>query len=76
MTLKNNENFAEELTCRFKIDMGNFTNFDPSTQMFNLMGCIWEKYIVFELKKYRGVIFDDTKERCKIWRKTDLWFDK
>ena len=34
MTLENNGKNAEELTCRFKIDMGNFTNFDPSTQMF------------------------------------------
>ena len=26
------QRFEEELTCQFKIDMGNFTNFDPSTQ--------------------------------------------
>ena len=41
-----------------------------------LMGSLWPKYIMFELKKYRGVIFHDTKEWCKIWRKTDLWFEK
>ena len=23
-----------------------------------LMGCLWSKYIMFELKKYRGVMFD------------------
>ena len=40
------------------------------------MGCFWPKYIMFELKKYRGVIFHDTEEWCKIWRKTDLWFGK
>ena len=34
------------------------------------------KYLMFELKKYRGVIFHDTEEWCKIWRKTDLWFAK
>ena len=34
MALENDEKFAEELTCGFKIDIGNFTNFDPSTQMF------------------------------------------
>ena len=28
------------------------------------------------LKKYRGVIFDGTKYWCKIWRKTDLCFQK
>ena len=26
--------------------------------------------------KYRGVIFHDAEEWCKIWRKTDLWFGK
>ena len=34
------------------------------------------KYIMFELKKYRGVIFHHNREWCKIWRKTDLWFGK
>ena len=32
MTVKNDTKIEEELTCRFKIDMRNFTNFDPSTQ--------------------------------------------
>ena len=40
------------------------------------MGCFWPKYIMFELKKYRGAIFHDTRVWCKIWRKTDLWFGK
>ena len=31
MTMKNNAKFEEELTCQFKIDMRNLTNFDPST---------------------------------------------
>ena len=31
---------------------------------------------MFELKKYRGAIFHDTRVWCKIWRKTDLWFGK
>ena len=42
----------------------------------NLMGCFWPKYIIFELKRYRGVVFDDTEYWCKIWRKTDLCFQK
>ena len=32
MAMKNDAKFKEELTCRFKIDMWNLTNFDPSTQ--------------------------------------------
>ena len=31
MTLKNDEKFEEELTCRFKIDIKRSTNLDPST---------------------------------------------
>ena len=38
--------------------------------MKNLQG------IMFDLKKYRGVIFHYTEGWCKIWRKSDLWFGK
>ena len=36
------------------------------------MGCFWPKYIISELKKYKGAIFNDTGEWFKIWRGTDL----
>ena len=32
MTLKNDGKSEEELTCQFKIDMRNLTNFDTSTR--------------------------------------------
>ena len=32
MTMKNNVKFEEGLTCHFKTDMRNLTNFDSSTQ--------------------------------------------
>ena len=32
MAMKNDTKIEEELTCLFKIDMRNFTNFDPSTK--------------------------------------------
>ena len=38
------------------------------------MGSFSAKYILFELKKYRGVIFHETEEGCKIWRGIDLLF--
>ena len=41
-------------------------------QIFTLMGYFWPKYIMFGLKKYRGVIFFDTGEWCKISRRIDL----
>ena len=31
MTMKNYAKFKEELTFRFKVDIGNLINFDPST---------------------------------------------
>ena len=32
MTMKNDTKIEQEMICRFKIDMRNKTNFDPSTQ--------------------------------------------
>ena len=34
------------------------------------------KFIMFELKKYIRVMFDSTEDWCKIWRKTDVNFQK
>ena len=66
VTMKNHTKIEEELTCRFKTDMRNFTNFDPSTQKSKkfcvLIGFLLPKYILFELQKYRRVIFHDTEE--------------
>ena len=36
----------------------------------------WAKYMRFELKKYRGVIFHNTEQWCKIWINLSLWFQK
>ena len=41
-----------------------------------LMGSSWSKYAMFELKDYGEVMFDDTEDWCKIWRKNDLCFPK
>ena len=32
MTMKNDRKFEQELTCQFKIDTRNSTDFDPSTR--------------------------------------------
>ena len=57
-----------------------FGKFSPEhskiSKICTLMSCFWPKYIMFELKKYRGVMFDGTEDWCKIWRKTDLCFQK
>ena len=38
------------------------------------MGSLGAKYILFELKKYRGINFHETEEGYKIWRGIDLSF--
>ena len=53
MTLKSTAKFKEKLTFGFKYDMKDLVNFP--------------KYIRFELKKYRGVVFHDTEQWCKNW---------
>ena len=44
------------------------------SKIFTLMGSLWAKYILFELKKYRGIIFHEAEEVYKIWRGIDLSF--
>ena len=46
------------------------------SKIFTLMGSFWANYVLFELKKYRGVIFLETEEWCKIWRKAGLLLGK
>ena len=37
--------------------------------MGTLIGPFRAKNITFNLKKYRGNIFQDTEDSCKIWKK-------
>ena len=65
MTMKSDAKFLKKLTRGFKRDVRNLVNFHATTQKsenFTLMGCFCPKYMRFELKKYRGVIFHDTEQ--------------
>ena len=42
------------------------------SQTYTLMGCFWPKYIMFEFRKYRGVMFNGTQDWNIVWRKNDL----
>ena len=44
------------------------------SKIFILMGSFWEKYLLFQLKKYRGIIFHETEERYNIWKGINLSF--
>ena len=69
LSLKSRVKFKEELTCGFKYVMRNLVNFHPTQKSENFfsMGSFCPKYTRFELQKYRGVIFHDTEQWCKIW---------
>ena len=78
MTLKNYEKSGE-------IDL--FKNWDKQfnefwlehwnvSKIYTLMGCFWLKHIMFEHRKYRRVMFDGIQDWYKVWRKTDLCFQK
>ena len=45
------------------------------SKISTLIGSFRAKYILFELKKYRGVMFHETEEGYKIWRGIDLLFE-
>ena len=61
MTQKGDAKFKEKLPCGFKHDMRNLVNFHPTTQKSGYISKT-PKYIRFELKKYKGVIFHDTEQ--------------
>ena len=79
MTIKNDAKFQKELSGQFKIDMMNnkgLPKHSKTSQICTLMGWFWPKYIMFELRKHRGVMYDGTQDWYKIWGKTDLCFQK
>ena len=56
--LKNDAKFEEELSCAMENDKISLANFDPileSLEIGTLMGSFWQKFMLFELKTYRGV---------------------
>ena len=63
----------------FKNWQKEFVKFWPErskvSEIFTLMGSLWAKYILFELKKYRGVIVHEIEEGYKIWRGIDFSFE-
>ena len=75
MTLTNDAKFKGKLTWDFKWHE-EFDEFSPNFSKiwkFYFDGFFLSKvYIIFELKIYRGVIFHDTEQWCKIWINPNL----
>ena len=42
------------------------------SNIYTLTDCFWPKYLMFELKKYRGVMFGGSEYWFKIWTKNDV----
>ena len=68
--------FEGKLTSAFKNDMGNLANFDQSMfgslKIGTLMGSLYSKYKMYELKIYRGVLRHNNEEWYQIWTGIDL----
>ena len=64
----------------FQNGLEEFDKFWPEhskvSKICSLVGSLYTKYVMFELKKYKEVLFHGTEEWRKIWRKTDLWYGK
>ena len=80
MSKKNDAKFLKEFDLSLLNWHDKFDEFWPLhskvSKICTLTGSFWRKYVILELKRHRGVIFYDTEEWWKIWRKTDLWFGK
>ena len=67
-----------EIDLPFQNWYKEFENFWPErskvSKFFTLMGSFWAKYMLFQLKKYRGVIFHETEEGYKIWTGIEMSF--
>ena len=64
MTLKSDAKIKENMTCGFNYDTKKLVNFHPTTQKsknFTLMSDFCLQNMRFELKKYNGVIFNNTE---------------
>ena len=85
MTTKNDAKFEEELTCNFKIDMRNLTNFDPSirksrtycTLIYNVWGnktrksYVWWLWGLMQNLKENWLML--SKMRWEIWQIFTGW---
>ena len=79
MTMSNDSKSEEELTCQFKSEMRNLTNFDLSTQNiknlhFNRL-LLTKVYNIWAEQVQRSYVWWHSR-LMQSWRKTDLCFEK
>ena len=72
MKLKNDTKFGKESFQNWRKEFDKFwPEQSKVSKIFTLMRSFWAKCILFELKKYRGAIFNETEEGYKISRGID-----
>ena len=80
ITMKNDANLKRNWLVISKLTSGIWRILTRALENLKnlLFSCwlLWPKYVMFELKKHRGVTFDGTVDWCRTWRKTDLCFQK
>ena len=69
--LKRNWLFISKLTPQFDEFLPELSNI---SKLCTLMDSFWPKYIMFEIKKYRRIMFHGTEGWRKIWRKLTCAF--
>ena len=75
MKLKSDTKFREESFQNWHEEFDKFwAKHSKVSKVFTLMSFFWTKYILFELKKYRGVIFHETEKGYRIWKGYDFSF--
>ena len=75
MTFYSIHNWYEEFDD-FSLKHLKISKISTLMDCFDMTTLIWSKYIMFEKKRYRGVMLASTADWCKMWRKTDLYFLK
>ena len=79
MALKSDANLKENWLVTWKMTLGIWLIFMwavESPKNCTLIGSFHPKHIKIYMKKNRRVMSHDTEKWCKVWRKTESWFQK
>ena len=79
MALKSDANLKENWLVTWKMTLGIWLIFMRAVESLKnctLIGSFHPKHIKIYMKKNRRVMSHDTEKWCKVWRKTESWFQK
>ena len=79
MALKSDANLKKNWLVTWKMTLGIWLIFMRAVKSLKnctLIGSFHPKHIKIYMKKNRRVMSHDTEKWCKVWRKTESWFQK